>query len=132
MPEENRDLILGQVLGELSAIKAQSEAGAAAANAADARHAELIGEMTKGFGEVTTAIGRVDQKLDSHIGEDDRRFTEHRGDIDRLEGQSPATPGVSGTNRAVKVGGAATGGGLLLVLLNWLRETFLPGGPPAP
>lgn len=61
-------------------------------------HVETIEKL----GDIRGSVGRVDQKLESHISEDERRFQAHEKSLDDHIETCPAKPS---TSKAVKKAG---------------------------
>lgn len=127
MPEQTKksdDFRWGEILARLTSIDKSS-------GKHETNIDELRGEMTQGFLTLGREVSTYGQKLESHIGEDDGRFEKNDKSIDRLEGASPATPGLSGVSKG-QVAGVAGSAGVLVLVLNWLREFFTAtgGSPP--
>lgn len=82
-------------------------------------------ETTAAFGRVDTAIGRIDERLEAHKGETNRRFNETGTDIELAHDRiSKLKPG----GGARTAGAAAGGGGLFVILMDRLIAFFNGGG----
>lgn len=95
-------------------------------------------EVTSGFGATNALIERLDERIASHVRQDERSFDQHRAYIDEIRRDvgavattattahriaSEANPPTK-TRMAIGVGGAGALSALLITFLDWLAKHF--------
>lgn len=135
MPEDKTDVLLGKIVeGQKHIVAEQERQRTETTRVADAVHQGQI-ETTMGFGEVNASIATINQSMVGHREETDRRFGEHREDIDRAHkkiADTNKTVAESGGGSSIKRDGTIAGGSAGFVMLFDRVISFFTGSGGGP